>query len=106
MTNLKHNLEELQQIAKERTVKTQTIEYDLETLVKKIKKNVIKLNPEYQRNHRWNDDTSSRLIESLILNIPIPFIYISQDVDVDDEIDSESSRFSVIDGQQRLTAIY
>lgn len=38
MTNLKHNLEELQQIAKERTVKTQTIEYDLETLVKKLKK--------------------------------------------------------------------
>lgn len=106
MTNLKHNLDELQQIAKERTVKTQTIEYDLETLVKKIKKNVIKLNPEYQRKHRWDDETSSKLIESLILNIPIPFIYISQDVDVDDEIDSESSRFSVIDGQQRLTAIY
>jgi len=38
MTNLKHNLDELQQIAKERTVKTQTIEYDLETLVKKIKR--------------------------------------------------------------------
>lgn len=106
MTNLKHNLDELQQIAKERTVKTQTIEYDLETLVKKIKRNVIKLNPEYQRKHRWGDETSSRLIESLILNIPIPFIYISQDVDVDEEIDSESSRFSVIDGQQRLTAIY
>jgi len=106
MTNLKHNLDELQQIAKERTVKTQTIEYDLETLVKKIKRNVIKLNPEYQRKHRWDDVTSSKLIESLILNIPIPFIYISQDIDVDEEIDSESSRFSVIDGQQRLTAIY
>lgn len=106
MVTLKHNLEELQQIAKERTVKTQTIEYDLETLVKKIKKNVIKLNPDYQRKHRWSDDFSSRLIESLILNIPIPFIYISQDVDVDDEGDSETSRFSVIDGQQRLTAIY
>lgn len=106
MNNLKHNLDELQQIAKERTVKTQTIEYDLETLVKKIKRNVIKLNPEYQRKHRWDDETSSRLIESLILNIPIPFIYISQDVDVDEEVDSESSRFSVIDGQQRLTAIY
>ncbi|HDX8606648.1 TPA: DUF262 domain-containing protein [Klebsiella michiganensis] len=106
MTNLKHNLEELQQIAKERTVKTQTIEYDLETLVKKIKKSVIKLNPEYQRKHRWDDETSSRLIESLILNIPIPFIYISQDVDVDEEVDSEASRFSVIDGQQRLTAIF
>ena len=106
METLKHNLDEIQKIAKERTVKTQTIEYDLETLVKKIQKNVIKLNPEYQRKHRWNEETSSRLIESLILNIPIPFIYISQDVDVDEEVDTESSRFSVIDGQQRLTAIY
>lgn len=106
MVTLKHNLDELQQIAKERTVKTQTIEYDLETLVKKIQKNVIKLNPEYQRKHRWSDENSSRLIESLILNIPIPFIYISQDVDVDEEIDTDFSRFSVIDGQQRLTAIY
>ncbi|HFV9290969.1 TPA: DUF262 domain-containing protein [Serratia fonticola] len=106
MVTLKHNLDELQQIAKERTVKTQTIEYDLETLVKKIQKNVIKLNPEYQRKHRWSDDNSSRLIESLILNIPIPFVYISQDVDVDEELDTESSRFSVIDGQQRLTAIF
>lgn len=106
MSSLKHSLDELQQIAKERTVKTQTIEYDLETLVKKINRNIIKLNPEYQRKHRWDNETSSKLIESLILNIPIPFIYISQDVDVDDEVDTESSRFSVIDGQQRLTAIY
>ncbi len=96
----------LQKKAKERSVKTITIEYDLETLVKKIKKNVIKLNPEYQRNHRWKDETSSRLIESLILNIPIPTIYISQDVDVDAEVEDDVARYSVIDGQQRLTAIY
>ncbi len=32
------NIERLQEIAKERTVKTQNIEYDLETLVKKIEK--------------------------------------------------------------------
>lgn len=95
---------DLQKIAKERTVKTQTIEYDLQTLIKKIKNKVIKLDPEYQRKHRWSDDISSRLIESLILNIPIPIIYISQDVDVDEE--TEESRYSVIDGQQRLTAIY
>lgn len=107
MSSLKISLDALQQKAKERTVKTQTIEYDLETLVKKIKKNVIKLNPEYQRNHRWSNDVSSKLIESLILNIPIPLIYVSQDVDVDDEVDlDEISRYSVIDGQQRLTAIY
>lgn len=106
MTNLKKNLDILQKTAKERTVKTQTIEFDLETLVKKLKKKVIKLDPDYQRKHRWSDDVSSRLIESLILNIPIPLVYISLDIDVDQEIDEEEgSRYSIIDGQQRLSAI-
>jgi hypothetical protein len=104
METLKANLSDLQEKAKERTVKTQSIEYDLETLVKKIEKGIINLDPDYQRRHRWNNEMSSRLIESLILNIPIPLIYLSQDFDVDAE--TEDSRYSVIDGQQRLTAIY
>ncbi len=106
MASYKKDLDTLQQTAKERTVKTQTIEFDLETLVKKISKNVIMMNPDYQRNHRWKNDTSSRLIESLILNIPIPIIYISQDIDVDEDVEEGFARYSVIDGQQRLTAIY
>lgn len=105
MATLKQNLSDLQQKARERTVKTQNIEYDLETLVKKINKGIIKLDPEYQRRHRWSEETSSRLIESLILNIPIPLVYLSQDIDVDAETSDEESRYSVIDGQQRLTAI-
>ncbi|WP_220720266.1 DUF262 domain-containing protein [Agarivorans litoreus] len=105
MTSLKTKLEELQQIAKERTVRAVTVEYDLETLVKKINKNIIRLNPDYQRRHRWDVKTASKLIESLILNIPIPFVYISQDIDVDEEIDDGVARYSVIDGQQRLTAV-
>ncbi|MEB6370373.1 DUF262 domain-containing protein [Klebsiella michiganensis] len=105
--SFKIELSELQKKAKERTVKTQNIEYDLETLVKKIDRKVIKLDPDYQRKHRWGDDASSKLIESLILNIPIPYVYISLDIDVDDEIDDDGQyRYSVIDGQQRLTAIY
>lgn len=105
ITTLKQNLSDLQQKARERTVKTQNIEYDLETLVKKITRGTIKLDPEYQRRHRWTTETSSRLIESLILNIPVPLIYLSQDVDIDIETGDEESRYSVIDGQQRLTAI-
>ncbi len=101
--SLKINLDSLQNRAKERTVKTQSIEYDLETLVKKIGKGVIKLDPDYQRRHRWDNITSSKLIESLILNIPIPIIYLSYDIDVD--TNEEGARYSVIDGQQRLTAI-
>ncbi|MDF2036328.1 DUF262 domain-containing protein [Cytobacillus oceanisediminis] len=100
------DISELQKKAKERTVKTQNVEYDLETMVKRINSGQIKLDPEYQRNHRWSDETASRLIESLILNIPIPTIYLSQDIDADEELEDESiSRFSVIDGQQRLTSI-
>jgi len=104
-SNLKSQLDSLQKKARERTVKTQNIEYDLETLAKKIKNGLIKLDPEYQRRHRWSVEVSSGLIESLILNIPIPLVYISQDIDVDEEVSSEIARYSVIDGQQRLTAI-
>ena len=103
---LKEKLASLQKVAKERTVKTQNIEYDLETLVKKIDKHIIKLDPKYQRKHRWTNEMSSKLIESLILNIPIPMIYLSQDIDVDEEIEDEVARYSVIDGQQRLNAIF
>lgn len=99
------DLVELQKTARERTVKTQNIEYDLETILRRIKKGHIKLDPEYQRKHRWANDVSSRLIESLILNIPIPTIYLSQDFDADEELEEDISRFSVVDGQQRLTAI-
>lgn len=104
MSSLKSKLEALQRKAKERTVRTQSVEYDLETLVKKIKNDIIRLDPDYQRRHRWDNETSSRLIESLILNIPIPVVYISQDLDVDAELE-EIPRYSIIDGQQRLTAI-
>jgi uncharacterized protein with ParB-like and HNH nuclease domain len=106
MRNLKSNLEAIQQTARERTVKTQNVEYDLDTLVKRIDRGSIKLDPEYQRRHRWSQETSSRLIESLILNIPIPVIFLSQDVDVDSEVSDATSRYTVIDGQQRLTAMY
>lgn len=106
MSNLRTNLDSVQQKARERTVKTQNVEYDLDTLVKRIDRNSIKLDPDYQRRHRWSPETSSRLIESLILNIPIPVIFLSQDVDVDEEVEDATSRYTVIDGQQRLTAIY
>lgn len=104
--SLKSQLDLIQQKARERTVKTQNVEYDLFSLQRLISKNIIKLDPDYQRRHRWSLETSSRLIESLILNIPIPVVFISQDIDVDEEIGDTISRYTVIDGQQRLTAIY
>jgi len=99
------SLEKLRKKAKERTVRTQNVEYTPEMIIKRVKSGEIKLSPDYQRNHRWDNKTSSRLIESLILNIPIPLIYLSQDIDLDEETGEGISRYSIIDGQQRLTAI-
>lgn len=90
--------------ARERTVKAQSIEYDLNTLINRIDNGSIRIDPDYQRRHRWDDSTSSRLIESLLLNIPIPTIYLSQDIDLDEESDGQAT-YTVIDGQQRLTAM-
>src|SRR5579871_2317592 len=55
------------------------------------------LNPDFQRRHRWNRNKQSRLIESFIMNVPIPPIFLYE---------VEFSRYEVMDGLQRMTAIY
>jgi len=54
------------------------------------------LRPEYQRRLRWDNKKKSRLIESFIMNVPVPPIFLYE---------KELGRFEVMDGQQRLNAI-
>lgn len=56
----------------------------------------INLSPDFQRNLVWDDFRKSRLIESILLRIPLPVFYFSQD---------EEGVLSVVDGLQRLSAI-
>lgn len=60
------------------------------------KGDVLNIRPEYQRRLRWTVAQKSKLIESLLLNIPIPPIFLYE---------SAAARYEVIDGQQRLNAI-
>lgn len=60
------------------------------------RKDLLNLRPEYQRRLRWNTRQKSKLIESLLLNIPIPPIFLYE---------SDEARYEVMDGQQRLNAI-
>ncbi len=53
------------------------------------------LQPDYQRKFVMNQRQSSRLIESVLMNVPIPSVYLAEEQD---------STYSVIDGQQRLTS--
>lgn len=54
------------------------------------------VHPEFQRFFRWDDNQKTRLIESVLLGIPIPPIFVSQRTD---------GKWDVIDGQQRLSTI-
>jgi hypothetical protein len=58
---------------------------------------VLNLRPEYQRRLRWSTKQRSLLIESLLLNIPIPPIFLYE---------SDLARYEVMDGQQRLNAVH
>jgi len=55
------------------------------------------LNPEYQRRKRWTNKQKSLLIESFIINVPIPPIFLYE---------VEYAMYEVMDGLQRLTALY
>lgn len=82
--------------SKERKVISLTFDFSVQDLVNKLKDGDIII-PKLQRNYVWsiggNETKPSRLIESLILNMPIPNFYFAED---------ETLRYSVIDGQQRI----
>lgn len=75
-----------------------TYPYDppVKTLVREIQDKELIVNPEFQRKSVWDRGRKSRLIESLLLNIPIPVCFFAED---------EDGRKVVVDGQQRLRAI-
>jgi Protein of unknown function DUF262 len=59
--------------------------------------NEIDIHPEFQRFFRWSSHQKTSLIESLLLGIPIPPIFVSQ---------REDGIWDVVDGLQRLSTIY
>ena len=82
---------------KQRELVTNVVDYNLGTLADLIGQNVIDLAPKYQRRFRWNTVRQSMLIESFLMNVPVPPIFLNED---------EYGKYSVIDGKQRLTAIW
>jgi hypothetical protein len=71
-------------------------DFNVVTLRNFIDSGVVKI-PVFQRNYVWDIGKASRLIESLIIGIPVPQIFLYEE---------ERNKFLVIDGQQRLMSIY
>ena len=78
-------------------IKVQTKPFNIKLIADMIDNGDIDLNPEFQRNFVWDDPIKqSRLIESMLLRIPLPMFYFSED---------EEGLITVVDGLQRLTVI-
>lgn len=60
------------------------------------KEGELDVHPEFQRFFRWEEEQKTKLIESILLGIPIPPIFVSQ---------KTNGKWDVIDGQQRLSTI-
>lgn len=72
-------------------------DYPVDSIVKRINDEVIFV-PPFQRKFVWNLQQASRFIESLLLGLPVPGIFLSKE--------ESTGRLLIIDGQQRLTSLY
>lgn len=68
----------------------------MDTLIRRLKQRSINLAPDFQRGFVWNLQRRSRLIESMMLKIPLPMFYVAA---------TEKGSWEVVDGLQRLSSI-
>lgn len=75
----------------------QASDLPLGTIAEMVDGGAIDLEPEYQRRQRWSAAKRAALIESFLLNIPVPPVYLAEE---------SYGVYSVIDGKQRISAIH
>lgn len=72
------------------------VDYTVDTIVNRLEKGAIFI-PDFQREYVWSLKDASRFIESLILGLPVPGVFFSQE--------KGTNKMLVIDGQQRLKSL-
>ncbi|MFE2558347.1 DUF262 domain-containing protein [Streptomyces sp. NPDC059352] len=84
-------------------IEIQTLNPTINLLISRLVNGMIDLAPDFQRKTGiWSDEQQSRLIESLLLRIPIPSFHASE---LTDSSRAQDSSWAIVDGIQRLTAI-
>lgn len=76
----------------------QGTDWTTETIVTQMERGNIALNPKFQRRDAWSRAAKSRLIESLVLGLPVPQIVLAESKD-------DRGKFIVLDGKQRLLSL-
>ncbi|MBX3214328.1 MAG: DUF262 domain-containing protein [Labilithrix sp.] len=78
-------------------VRTKALDFSFNELFDMYKSKELIIEPEFQRLFRWKEIRQSQFIESLILELPIPPIYV---------IEIEDGKYELIDGLQRLSSYF
>lgn len=91
MNTLQKEIEEMS-----KSIKTDSYPMSIGEIINIYNDGDLVINPEYQRLFRWDLSQQSSLIESILLGIPLPPIYVYQ---------TEEGKWNLIDGQQRLSTI-
>jgi hypothetical protein len=87
----------LQEIESKKTeFKTESYPMSIGELINLHKNGELMINPDFQRYFRWSNTQKSRLIESILLGIPIPSIFLFQ---------REDGIWEVVDGLQRISTL-
>ena len=71
-------------------------DFNISTIISFLDSGIFKI-PDFQRNYVWDDKKASKLIESLLIGLPIPQMFLYEQA---------RNEFYVIDGQQRMMSIY
>lgn len=86
--------EEIEQA--QRSVKTDAYQMSLGEIINMYKEGDLIINPDFQRLFRWGIGQKSKFIESILLGIPIPSIFV---------FETQESKWELIDGLQRISTI-
>ncbi len=95
---------EAQIVEHSRQVDYDVKEYPVEIIVEKFKgvddvEGAEFFVPEYQREHTWDDKRQSKFIESVLIQLPIPYLFLA-------DINDEKGRLEIVDGSQRIRTLH
>lgn len=79
------------------TLQTDKLDMSFGEIMSMYERGEIIINPEFQRLYRWSDYQKTRFIESVIIGIPIPPVFVAED---------DNGRWELVDGLQRLSTIF
>ena len=87
----------MMELSKERkNIKTDSYDMSIGEIISLYKDNDLKLNPAFQRLYRWDEDHKTNFIESILIGIPIPEIFVAQ---------KEDGKWDIVDGVQRISTL-